>query len=105
MKNLPAKYWRRNKSWPQWLGKRGVVIAATYIKTAADSFQQQAPYSFVVVEIDGSRREFMGCGHQKLTAGDEVQVVLRKVPGEQPDQLIDYRLKVKKLKVNGSRET
>ncbi len=97
MNNKPAKYWRRNKTWQQWLGQEGVVEAATYIRVAAEKYQLLAPYSFVLVDLNGVKKEFMGCGHQKLQAGDQVQVVLRRAVENSPKDLIDYQLKVKKI--------
>ncbi len=96
----PAAYSRRNSSWHKWLGKKGKVIAATYIWAAGEEHRAMVPYSHAVVDFKDQRLELMGASHEKLKAGDEVECVLRKNPTlAHVDKagLIDYQLKVKKI--------
>ncbi len=93
----PAAYTRHNKDWQHWLGKRGKVEAATYIRTAGEEHRVMTPYSYAVVDFDGERLELMGAGHEKLEAGQEVECVLRKNPEADRQGLINYVLKIKKI--------
>jgi uncharacterized OB-fold protein len=94
----PAKYWRRNKDWPNWLGRRGEVEVSTRIKVASEEFSLNQPYSFVLVKFEQEKKEFVGVGHEQFKPGDRVEVVLRRQLRQDDGGLIDYRLKVKKLK-------
>ncbi len=93
----PAKYWRRNKDWSQWLGRRGEVEVSTRIKVASEEFFPNQPYSFVLVKFEQGKKEFVGVGHDQFEPGDRVEVVLRRQLRQDAGGLIDYRLKVKKL--------
>ncbi len=93
----PQTYWRRNKSWSLYLGQTGKVVAATFIRVAPQGYEIFAPYSFVIVELDGGERiELMGTPGEELQIGDQVELVLRRV--EEPDQsgVIAYGLKAAK---------
>jgi len=99
MKNLPAKYWRRNQQWSSWIGQEGTVVTATYVRIPAEEYKLQAPYSFALVDFGSSlgKKELMGCGHERLKSGDKVKIVWRRVPHDDQKSVIDYRLKLKKI--------
>ncbi len=93
----PPQYWRQSKTWSEWLGKTGRVIASTIVRVAAHQRASQTPYSYVVVDFGDIRKEMMGEGHQVLQPGDQVECVLRKIAESEPHELIHYGLKVKKV--------
>ncbi len=90
-------YWRHNKTWSQYIGKEGTVVAETYIRVTETKRELFAPYSYVVVDIDGERIELMAEGHARLKVGDTVQCVLRKAVIPESDQIIEYCVKAKKV--------
>lgn len=93
----PVQYWRANKEWAPWLGKRGRVVASTLIRVAEGPFSAWAPYSLVLVEFaHGERREFMGVGHDVCEPGEKVECVLRRLDTTDAREVIPYGLKVQK---------
>ena len=93
----PPAYWRANKNWSKWLGRRGIVIASTYIRVAADNQESLAPYSFIIIDFNGEKAEFMGVGHEQLSVGDTVECVLRRMSDSESHEIIEYGIKVKKI--------
>lgn len=93
----PPSYWRAAQQWHEWLGRRGRVVVATYIRVAAPQFAVATPYSYLLVDFGGQRREFMGVGHEHPQAGDEVECVLRKMGQGGAADLIEYGIKVQKV--------
>lgn len=93
----PPQYWRHTKTWSDWLGKTGTVVASTIVRVAAHQRSSMTPYSYVIVDFGEVRREMMAEGHQVLQPGDTVECVLRKMAESEPHALIHYGLKVKKV--------
>ncbi|KUK79638.1 MAG: hypothetical protein XD95_0241 [Microgenomates bacterium 39_7] len=94
----PAKYWRQSKDISLFLGQRGEVMLATYIRAAGSNQHLQAPYSFVLVKLAGGKKvEMVGVGHDKLQPGDKIECVLRKTPSDDSVGLIEYVIKAKKV--------
>jgi uncharacterized OB-fold protein len=93
----PATYWRQNKTWSTWLGKTGTVVASTRVRVAAPNRTQLLPYSYVLVSFEDEKREFMAAGHEKLSVGDEVTCVLRKMSVPDEKGIIEYGIKVKRI--------
>jgi len=93
----PAKYWRLNKQWQNYLGKMGKVIAATKIHVSTPEHQVFVPYNYVIVDFGDEKKEFMGNANGDLTVGDKVECVLRKI--QEPDEkgLVTYGIKVRKI--------
>jgi uncharacterized OB-fold protein len=95
----PAAYWRANKSWSEWLGKQGRVIGATRIRVAAPALEQSVPYSYVLADFGkAGKHEFIGAGHQEFAPGDHVKCVLRKIGESDPKSIIEYGIKLEKIK-------
>lgn len=92
----PATYWRENKMWKQWIGRRGTVLLCTEVHVAPPGFEWLVPYSYAVVEFGSERREFVAAGQEKLQPGDEVTVVVRKLSQPDASGIIHYGLKVAK---------
>jgi len=95
----PAQYWRLNKSWSQWLGRRGEVIAVTQMQVGIPSLADQTPTLYALVDFGDMRHEFLVIGQDTLQSGDQVECVLRKLG--QPDEsgVIPYGIKVQKVQV------
>lgn len=92
----PAAYWRQSKTWQQWLGRTGTVIASTSIHVAPPQLAAFVPYSYVIVDFGSEKMEFMGAGQDELRVGDEVICVLRKLCVPSDEALIPYGIKVVK---------
>lgn len=94
----PAQYWREKQTIKEFLGRTGRVVANTVIRTTAPGLAYLTPYSYVVVDFEGEKREMMGVSGDILKSGDEVVCVMRKTELSEPNQLINYGLKVQKVR-------
>jgi uncharacterized OB-fold protein len=92
----PAKYWRQNKTWQRWLGRKGQVIVATTIRVAADEQADFAPYDLVLVDFGQEKHLFMGAGHEVFQSGETVCCVLRKLAQPGSAGIVSYGIKVTK---------
>lgn len=100
MKN-PAHIWRESKKLETELGKIGKVAAATTIYSAPLGFEHQVPYSVGIIKFeDGTSTslEIVDCKIQDLKTGLRVQTVIRRIGQSEPDELIEYGIKVKPYK-------
>jgi len=93
----PAKYWRDNKSWKNWIGKRGTVVVSTVVTVPPSAQNTFQPYSYAIVSFGGERYEFMGVGHELLIEGDQVECCLRKTSVSEDHEIIGYGIKVRKV--------
>jgi uncharacterized OB-fold protein len=93
----PAAYWRSTQQWKKLLGKKGVVIASTVIYVTAPQLKEFAPYSYLILEVEGRRVECLGADYQTFQAGDHVMCVLRKMAIPSKEQLIPYGIKATKI--------
>jgi uncharacterized OB-fold protein len=92
----PAQYWRETRQIKDYLGKTGKVISSTVIRASSPEFNYLVPYSYVVVDFVGIKKEMMGAGSELLSVGDKVICVMRKMGQTDDKNLIDYGLKVQK---------
>ena len=79
------------------MGKKGKVLASTYIEVSSPEFLSSLPYSYAVVDFGNFKKELMGVGNEKLEAGDEVECVFRKISTPSHSSLIEYGIKAKKI--------
>lgn len=93
----PAQYWRETKHIKGYLGKIGEVISTTVIRTTSSEFSYLVPYSYVVVDFAGVKKELMGVSGDLLEIGDQVKCVMRKMSQPTNQGLIEYGLKVQKI--------
>jgi uncharacterized OB-fold protein len=93
----PAQYWRDKQHIKDYLGKTGQVVANTVIRATSPELSHMTPYSYVIVDFTGEKKELMGVGNEVLQVGDRVVCVMRKMELGAPHQLINYGLKVKKI--------
>jgi len=94
----PAQVWRNTKDIAKWLGKTGQVTAVTRIRTSSPELSPMTPYSYALIDFGNTKKELMATGHDKLKIGDIVECVLRKINLTDKQGIIEYGLKVKKLK-------
>ncbi len=94
----PPYYWRKNKEWKDYIGRVGTVVLGTYIHVADEGRAKMTPYSYVVVDFGDEKRELMGVGHERLEVGDRVKCVLRKLSVSDDSGVIEYGVKVKRIK-------
>lgn len=92
------EYWRKNKDWQQYLGKRAEVIAQTLVHVSAQKQEAFLPYPYLIVDLGIERKELMGVLGESFQIGDQVELVLRKLSQEDPAELISYGLKARKVK-------
>lgn len=92
----PAHYWRQNKTWKTWLGRRGKVVASTVIHVAADPQSPFTPYSLVLADFKNEKKMFMGAGNEVFKPGETVRCVLRKLAQPNLQEIIPYGIKVTK---------
>lgn len=97
MKITSVPYWRQNTSWSVWLGKKGKVILSTLLQISSPDQKAYLPYSFVLVDFGGEKREFMGIKGEVFESGDVVECVFRKVSSPSEEGIIHYGIKVKKI--------
>ena len=100
----PAQYWRQAKQVKEYLGKTGQVVTSTVIRASSPEFNYLVPYSYVVVDFAGTKKELMGVGQEILQVGDDVICVMRKMAQTDSKNLIDYGLKVAKINKRKSRK-
>jgi len=93
----PPQYYRQNKTWSTWLGKKGKVLASTIVRVAAPEQAAFTPYSYVLVDFGDAKHEFMGTGNDVFSPGDEVECVLRKIAVPNSQELIPYGIKIQKV--------
>jgi len=93
----PARYWRDNKTWKVWVGKRGTVVVSTVVTVSSPEHAAFQPYSYVLVNFGTQQHEFMGSGHETFQEGDKVECALRKITSGDDRSLIGYGIKVKKV--------
>ncbi len=93
----PAQYWRQNKNWHSWIGRKGTVVVSTLVNTVNPQQAHFKPFSYVLVDFGDERHEFMGAGNEEFLKGDQVICVLRKIATPEAHELIPYGIKVKKI--------
>jgi uncharacterized OB-fold protein len=100
MITTPVKLWRRQKKVAGLIGKTGVILQWTIIRTPPKSFVQEAPYPVVIVSI-GNRKKMIGqlvdWEHQDLVKGRKVVAVLRRLFPDTTESVIAYIIKFKPL--------
>ena len=88
-----TEYWRSNKLWPKYLGKKGIVKAVSMMEVAATDQIELLPYSYLLVDLGDEKLSVMGAAHEEFVIGDQVELVLRKIKKEAKQDIIIYGLK------------
>jgi len=92
----PATYWRKNKKWTEWLGKKGKIIASTLIYVSSDKQKNFTPYSLALVDFKTKKHIFMGASRECFQKGELVKCVFRKLSDSKASGLINYGIKIEK---------
>lgn len=94
-----TEYWRSNKEWSKYLGKKAKVLAVSMMEVAATDQAALLPYAYLLLDLGKKKISLMGVAHQEFEVGDEVEIVLRKVKKEAKEDIIVYGLKAEKIYV------
>lgn len=97
----PANIWRKSKKLSAQLDKTGKVLTFTTIHSAPAGFEHQIPYHVGIISFEnGLNRalEIVDCEQKALKIGLKVQTVIRRIGQSEPEELIEYGIKVKPLK-------
>lgn len=89
-----TEYWRSNKNWSKYLGKKGKVLSVSMMEVSASDQTALLPYAYLLVDLGKEKISLMGVAHQEFKIGDEVELVLRKIKKEASQEIICYGLKV-----------
>jgi uncharacterized OB-fold protein len=98
MITTPVKLWRRQKEVASVIGKTGVILQWTIIRTPPRAFVQEAPYPVVIVKLENGKKvigQLVDWEESDLTKGRKVVAVLRKLFPENPESVIAYIIKFK----------
>ena len=93
----PAEYWRKKDSWAGLLLKTATVVQSTHIFVPPKAQAAFAPYSFLLISIEGKKMELMGVPGQEFKKGDQVRLVLRRIASNSESEPIPYGLKAEKI--------
>jgi uncharacterized OB-fold protein len=94
----PANLWRKSATITQNLGKVGKVVAFTTIHSAPSGYEHQVPYSVGIIKFEdgtSSSLEIVDTASKNIKIGLKVQTVVRRIGQSEPEELIDYGIKVK----------
>ena len=105
MITTPVKQWRRQKGVAELIGKTGVIMQWTIIRTPAKLFVKEAPYPVVIVEMEtlpaGRQVKKRMIGQlvdweaKDLQKNQKVIAVLRRLQTEDKEGIIAYTIKFK----------
>jgi len=97
----PAAIWRDSRKLEQALGKVGKIMAVTTIYSPPSGYEHQVPYNVAIVEFeDGLKHacEVVDVAKDSLKIGLKVKAVIRRIGQSEPEELIEYGIKVKPLR-------
>ena len=92
-----TEYWRSNKNWSKYLGKKGKVLSVSMMEVSALDQADLLPYAYLLVDLGKEKISLMGAAHSEFKIGDEVELVLRKIKKEASSEIICYGLKAEKI--------
>jgi hypothetical protein len=92
---------RKGKVEPYQFSGRGRIYSFTEIHAAPEGFEDKVPYLMAIVELaEGAHctAEIVDVGAKDVAIGDEVEAVFRKIQSDDPEGLIHYGFKFRKVK-------
>jgi len=98
MITTPVKQWRRQKKVATLIGKEGVLVQWTIIRTPPKAFAKEAPYPVVIVQLDSGEKmigQLVDWQPDDLSTGKRVIAVLRRVYPNDTESIISYTIKFK----------
>ncbi len=100
MITTPVKLWRRQKRVASLIGKEGVLLQWTIIRTPPKAFIKEAPYPVIIVQLNDGKKmigQLVDWIDEDLVKGRKVIAVLRKLFPETSESVIAYTIKFKPL--------
>ena len=100
MITTPVKLWRRQKKVASLIGKKGVILQWTIIRTPTKVFLKEAPYPVVIVQFADEKKtigQLVDWQEEDLVKGRKVVAVLRKLFPENAESVIPYAIKFKPI--------
>lgn len=98
MITTPVKQWRRQKHVIPLIGKEGVLVQWTIIRTPPKLFSQEAPYPLVIVQMESGKKmigQLVDWESEDLQKGKKVVAVLRKASSSDKEGVVTYTIKFK----------
>lgn len=99
MNNSPVKIWRNQTKIRSLLGKVGHVVSVTTVRVPPSGFEDQAPYSVVLVQLEDRCvvGQLVDCDESHLHIGQQVEAILRRVKTPGKEGIIPYGVKFRPL--------
>ncbi|MBI4137077.1 OB-fold domain-containing protein [Candidatus Roizmanbacteria bacterium] len=99
MNNSPVKIWRNQSKIRSLLGKRGTIVSFTTVRVPPAGFEDQAPYSVILVQLDEQCvvGQLVDYDAKHLRIGQAVVAVLRRVKTPGKEGIIPYGVKFRPL--------
>ena len=99
MHNSPVKIWRNQSKIRSLLEKRGRIVSFTTVRVPPAGFEDQAPYSVVLVKLDDQCvvGQLVDYEAHELRIGQNVVAVLRRVKTPGKEGIIPYGVKFKPI--------
>lgn len=97
----PANIWRKSAKLSAQIGNTGRIVTFTTIYSPPQGFEHQVPYNVGIIRFeDGTTNtlEIVDIAENKIKSGLKVQSIVRRIGHSEPDELIEYGIKVKPLK-------
>ena len=101
MKMNPSRIWRESQKLSLLLGKTGKIVAFTTIYSAPEGFEHQVPYNVGIIKMQDGQNltcQIIDCNKKELKPGLPVKTVIRRIGMSEPQELIEYEIKVKPIK-------
>jgi|SRR5579872_1706037 len=96
----PSRVWRDSQKLNRLLSKTGKVISYSTIYSSPEGFEHQVPYHVGIVKLENNENitcQIVDCKKENLKIGLRVQTTIRRIGMSQPQELIEYTIKVKPL--------
>ena len=96
--NTPISTWRKHKELHKFLGQQGTLLLWTKIFVAPTGFEHQTPYTVGLVDFGNGQKqllEIVDTNETNLTAGQTVEIVIRRSGKSTAEGVIEYGIKVK----------
>jgi len=99
----PVKLWRNKENTQKLLGKRGVILTWSIVRTPPEGFEAGAPYAVAIVEFEDASKmvaEVVSGPLDAISIGKQVVAVIRKIGEPEKADVIQYGIKVKLVPTN-----
>jgi len=94
----PSEVWRHHKKLHNYLNQKGKLLVWTKISVPPSGFEDSIPYFSGIVEFEDRQKlpvQIVDCDEKDLKANLKVIVVIRRGKKVNPDEVIEYVVKVK----------